>query len=153
MSADIFGYDRNVNTKSILSTNECVLDFGAGKVALVQQAVLQYGHEISQVTETGSADIYFVTGSPSGSLQVDGIVGKNGFFDGFGLGDQACGELKTLSITAVSNGDCTVKIEKNNGLRLEGALLQGLGLTISVQNHQVAQQAKFSIGKLSRTTS
>lgn len=153
MSADIFGYDRNVNTKSILSTNECVLDFGAGKVALVQTATLQYGHEISQVTETGSADIYFVTGSPSGVLQVDGIVGKNGFFDGFGLGDQACGELKTLSITAVSNGDCTVKIEKNNGLRLEGALLQGLGLTISVQNHQVTQTAKFSIGKLSRTTS
>lgn len=153
MSADIFGYDRNVNTKSILSTNECVLDFGAGKVALVQTAQLQYGHEISQVTETGSADIYFVTGSPSGSLQVDGIVGKNGFFDGFGLGDQACGELKTLSITAVSNGDCTVKIEKNNGLRLEGALLQGLGLTISVRDHQVTQTAKFSIGKLSRTTS
>ena len=153
MSNDIFGYNRNVHTKSILSGENCVLDFGDGKVSLLQQAELTYSHKIDPVYEVGSADVYFVNGGANGSLTFQSVVGRQGFFDGLGLGSQACGALSTLSITAVDTNNCGFKIEKNNAIRIEGALLQQVTLRFQVGNYQVAQGGNFVIGKVSTTTS
>lgn len=152
-SPDIFGYNRNVNTKSILSSENCVLDFGDGKVALVQDATLNYQHSISPVFEAGSSDIYFVNGGAQGSLNFSSVVGRQGFFAGFNLGKQACGDLSTLSLTSVAEDGCSVKLEKNNAIRIEGALLQSVNLSYRAGQYTVSQGGNFVIGKVSTTTS
>ena len=153
MSADIFGYNRNVNTKAILSSENCVLDFGEGKVALVQEARLEYGHKIDPVFEAGSSDIYFVNGGAQGTLTFSALVGRQGFFAGFNLGKQACGDLSTLSIAAVAEDGCSVKLEKNNAIRIEGALLQKVSLGFRAGQYQVTQGGEFVVGKVSVTSS
>ena len=153
MSADIFGYNRNVNTKAILSSENCALDFGEGKVALVQRADLTYEHAVNPVFEAGSSDIYFVNGGAHGSLRFDALVGRQGFFAGFNLGKQACGDLSTLSIAAVAEDGCSVKLEKNNAIRIEGALLQSVQLGFTAGQYQVSQGGNFVIGKVSVTSS
>ena len=153
MSADIFGYNRNVNTKAILSSENCVLDFGEGKVALVQSAELVYQHTINPVFEAGSSDIYFVNGGANGSLTFGSLVGRQGFFAGFNLGKQACGDLSTLSIAAVAEDGCRVKLEKNNAIRIEGALLRRVSLGFRAGEYQVSQGGEFVVGKVSVTSS
>lgn len=153
MSADIFGYNRNVNTKAILSSENCALDFGEGRVALVQNATLNYQHTVSPVYEAGSSDIYFVNGGAQGSLNFGSLVGRQGFFAGFNLGKQACGDLSTLSIAAVTEDGCSVKLEKNNAIRIEGALLQSVELSFNAGQYQVSQTGNFVVGKISVTSS
>jgi hypothetical protein len=152
-SPDIFGYNRNVHTKSLLSSENCVLDFGQGKVGLLQQASLAYQHTIQPQFEVGSSDIYFVNGGAQGQLQFTSLVGRTGFFAGFDLGSQACGDLQTLSITAVGDDNCDFKVEKNNAVRIEGAILQSVSLTFQAADYKVSQQGTFMIGKVMTTTS
>jgi hypothetical protein len=152
-SPDIFGYNRNVHTKSILSSENCVLDFGQGKVSLIQSAALSYQHMVTPQFETGSSDIYFVNGGAQGALQFSSLVGRNGFFNGFELGSQACGDLNTLSITAVGDSNCDFKVEKNNAVRIEGAILESVTLSFQAGTFTVTQGGQFKVGKVIVTSS
>lgn len=150
---DIFGYNRNIQNNAILSSDNVVLDFGNGKVSLIQGAELTYGHKISPVFEAGSADIYFVNGGANGALSVTSIVGRQGFFDGFELGIQACGNLSTFSLTALDNNECGFTLEKNNAIRLEGVLLERISLNFRAGEFIVGQGANFVVGKVITTKS
>ena len=147
MSTDIFGYERNIQPASMLSPDNAVLDFGDGKVSLVQEANVSYGHNVSPVFETGSSNIFFVQGGAQGSLTVASAVGKNGFLDTVKMGGQACGELSTLSLTATESS-CGFKLEKNKAARMEGVILKGVAINFRAGQYQVMQTLEFVIGKL-----
>ena len=147
MSTDIFGYERNIQPASILSPDNAVLDFGDGKVSLVQEVNVSYGHNVSPVFETGSSNIFFVQGGARGSLTVASAVGRSGFLDTVEMGGQACGELSTLAITAVENS-CGFKLEKNKAARMEGVILNRVNITFRAGQYQVMQTLEFVVGKL-----
>ena len=145
---DIFGYDREVKDKEILSSDNISMDLGEGKIALLQQVTAQYDHQIKPVYEVGSSALYFVNGQPMGSISFANIVGKSGFFNGFGLGGQACGELKTISINAVADSNCDYEIERNSTIKFEGAILKQIEFRVTAGEMFASTNGTFLVAKM-----
>lgn len=151
MNGDIFGYNREIKEKQLISADNVSLDFGEGRVALVQSVEGSYAHKIVPVFETGSSSMFFVNGQPIGGIKFSSLVGKDGFFAGFNLGKQACGVLNTITTNIVntSDGECEIKVEKNNAFKLEGAMLTSVSWAVRAGELQVVQGGDFQVAKLS----
>lgn len=155
MSTDIFGYNRQVIEKQIVSADNVSFDLGEGKISLVQSATIDYEHQIQPVFEVGSSSMFFVNGQPSGVMRFATLVGKEGFFHGLNLGNQACGTLNTISANIVDNSDgsCDIEVNKNNTLKVEGAILKSISLQIQAAGElRIAQGGVFQFAKLSRVS-
>ena len=80
---DFFGYQRELVGQNHLISSDYTSIFipapnGNGRLGLVQGSQLTYGHRVMPRFEGGSSELYWVTGQPSGALQVGRLVGNNG---------------------------------------------------------------------------
>ncbi len=145
---DIFGYNREVKSGEILSSDNVSLDLGEGKIALLQQCSVNYAHSIKPAFEVGSSALYWINGQPAGAMNFSALAGKKGFFYGWGLGKQACGQLSIFSINAVDNSDCNFEIENNKTIKIEGAILESVTLTVQAGEMTVVQGGSAKISKM-----
>lgn len=145
---DVFGYNREIKSKEILSADNVSLDLGDGKVALVQNVSASYMHQVAPMYEVGSSNLYFVNGQPMGQFSFGSLVGKSGFFSGFNLKNLACGDLKTLSVNLKNDNNCELEVTSNSTLKFEGAVLNSIGFQVTAQQLYITQEAQFTVAKL-----
>lgn len=148
---DILGYNRDIKTDSLISGNNVAIDFGYGRVALMDNATLSYGHSVQTINEVGSNAVYFVNGQPTGSLTTSVLVGPEGFFGVFLKGGTACGTLKTFNFNIIDGGCDTAQynITSNKNIKLEGVKPTRFGVSINANELRVVQTADFMVGKVS----
>ena len=110
MATDFFGVERNVNSHGQIATSElATIDLGGGgSVALVQQATWSYQLNVQPVYEAGSAELYWNTGQPQGTISMDRIVGSDGYLAEFSSLQGGCGTLQQITVGLGGTGGCTV---------------------------------------------
>ena len=144
--SDIFGYNRQTQANQIISSDNAVIDLGAGRIGLVQNYSASYNHQVEPRYEMGSSTLFWVTGKPSGQLQVSKLVGRDGLLTTFRTGEDACGGIRQLT-TSLDGGSCQVRA--GGGLNFNGAKLQGVGVQGSAGAFEIAESATFLVAELS----
>lgn len=140
---DFFGYQRTGNARAQIVSSEFARISIGGQVSLVQSFQAAYQHDVRPVFEIGSPQIRWVTGHPRGTINVGRIVGNNGFFAAFGGGGN-CGHLATISINASRGQECAdVNVSSGGSARFSGAILQGVGLTLTAGQVQIMETAQI----------
>lgn len=149
---DIFNYDVDVKTKQIVASRNVAVDFGNGKVALVQTVRGGYGHRVEPVYESGSSSVYFVNGHPMGTLEIMTIVGKDGWFANIlDNNNGTCAEIKTINLDLVSENECDVDITMNTNLKLESCIIREIGFQVTAADLSITNSASFICGKIMRS--
>lgn len=146
---DIFGYDRSVNSKEILSADFATLSFGDEKAKLVQQVQGSYQHKVEPRFETGSSALYWVNGQPMGQLQMGSVVGSKGWFQKITEKDAACALLEPITVRLNGDNRCDLEIS-NDTLKLEDALLQSVNFSFSAGDLDISEQATIMVSKIIR---
>ena len=145
--SDIFGYNKDIKEREIISSDYAAIDIGEGRLGLVQQWTAGYQHRVEPRFETGSSALYLVNGQPMGNISVNSLVGRRGFLAGFGAdGSAACGDLKTVIVSADGDGQCG--ISEGGSLSFSGTVIQSIQITAQAGNLDVAQSANFIAASL-----
>jgi len=115
---DIFGYEKDFKDEGqIISSQFAALSI-SGKVSLLQNVRGNYGREVRTMLESGSSNVFFVTGNSQGNVQASAAVGAKGFLASIkGQLNTGCGALKSVAVNLI-DGRCT---KSSNGLTFTGA--------------------------------
>jgi hypothetical protein len=138
MANDILGYDRTANAPGTVMTGDyALLDLG-GRVGLLQQVSVEYGQQVETFREVGSADLFWITGEPMGSLTAASAVSNKGFFDGLPKG--ICGSIEKAVVSLGGKGNCAAaNVTSSSALHIKDAVTKGLGVQISAGSRPITQ--------------
>jgi hypothetical protein len=107
---DYWGYNRTVEPNgTLVSSEHATFDLG-GRMALVQQVSANYAQNIMPKFEAGSATLRWLTGQAQGVINMDKLVGKEGFFEAFAALVDSCGSLQTVKIGLSGDAGCAAAI-------------------------------------------
>jgi hypothetical protein len=149
MATDFFGYNREVKANGqIMSTEFAVISLGAGKLALVQSVQAAYTQQAQPKFESGSPVLYWLTGQPSGNIQVAKLVGKGGFLSGFSSLKDSCGKLLGATISSDGTGGCSAGFN-GKSLTFAGGVCAQVGISWNVQNLEVQESATIQVASMS----
>lgn len=148
-NSDIFGGNRETKTGQLLTAENASIDFGNGRVALVQGIQASYSQNVQPQFEVGANTLYFVNGQARGSLRVDSLVGQTGFLADLNMGKGACGGVDVISINLVDTNNCGWELNKRSALKFESAVPESVTITINAGQLQIVQSVSFVVGKLS----
>lgn len=105
MAADIFGVNKDVPTKSVLSFQHVTLKIGA-EIKLCQQANLNYQRQITPVMAVGIPTIFLSPQPGQGTLQVSRAIGsEQKLGKDLKLDTSGCSILN-FSLSTGNTGDC-----------------------------------------------
>lgn len=97
---DMFGYQRSKVGSYLVSSDYAAVYFtdpsgalSANKAGLVQSASVSYQHQVQPRFESGSSELYWLTGQPMGRIGIGRLVGDRGILDGISFNDNP-GSLK-----------------------------------------------------------
>lgn len=146
---DIFGYERESHATGTTMTSEmATISFGEGgssRKKLVQSVQGQVQHTVTPLYESGSSDLYWNSGQPMGTVDMERIVGRGGFFDGMTSGN-ACGELTSVTVGSDGKGGCTAKRAENGkgkNIVFGGAIPVSFGFTFGAGIVEVRDRVSF----------
>lgn len=119
MPADFFGYSRTVSPNGTVMSSELATLSMGGIMSLVQQATGTYAQTVNAKFEAGSANLYWVTGQPQGTIQFARLVGTEGFLGGSNWSQiqGQCGSLVGLTLGSQGTSGCTT-VQPINGATL-----------------------------------
>lgn len=127
--ADIFGYSREVQSDSIVSSDFAKISVG-GQIGLVQQFNATYQRRIEPRFEVGSSNLYWVHGQPQGSIQLSKLVGTGGLLEGISL--EQCGKIDSVSLDITGGGACAPGGQ--GSLSFSGAMVQSINFVAQASN-------------------
>ncbi len=140
----IFGTNRTAKSAGQMASSEFARITLGGIVTLGQNCQGSYNRNIQTIFEIGNPNVYWIGGHEQGSLQIQRLVGKGGFFAE--LKPDACGSISPVSID-ISSGKCTTGA---GGLTIGDAMLEGVSFGFSAQALEISEGATLRFASLSR---
>lgn len=150
MSQDILGYNVESNMRHVASADLAVLDSGEGKVNLVQNTQIQYGHRVEPKYETGSSTVYFVNGQPSGQMSIGRLVGKSGLMDGHVINRADPVNHFEMKQFHLNIRDEYLNIQGTAGYRIETPVLANFSLQYGAGQLEIAEMVNYIFASLHR---
>jgi hypothetical protein len=153
MAKDFFGYVRDVNANGAVLTSEfATINLGGGIVRLVQNVNASYNQQVQSKFEAGSPSLYWVTGQAQGTVQMGRLLGRDGWFAGFSTFEDACGELKSLTIGLDGNSGCAaVRPAGGSTLQFSDAVPESLTLNFTAANLEVQEGITIRVATMSKS--
>ena len=171
MANDIFGYDRPA-PQAVFSSDMARMTVSSGsggdmniENCLVQNWNVTYRHDVQEIYEIGSSQLYWVKGHPVGEGSLGRIVGSAPnatkalrFFS-----DNAynmCNGGDTYDITLIP-GLCrsgsnlitdSQQVTDTVTLKLTGCVVTSIGFTINAQDVKISEELRFRFGSLELTS-
>jgi len=123
---DIYGYSRTAGADKAFSNEESIITISgdasngqsieANAPALVQNWTLQYANRVSELTELGSSNVYWVKGRPMGTGSLARVLGFH-TWDIFGKYMDICNGGATVTIDTEPKG-CEGNENKQKGVKI-----------------------------------
>ena len=143
MATDIFGYDKPVKSEGQIASSDFAAVTVGNKQSLVQSVTVDYGQQITPVSQIGDTQIYWVTSRPEGTLNVSKLVGSSGFFDGWKNLD--CGKISNLAVS-VDGGRCGFTGSGN--LTFTGGVIQSVSVRLGTDQTTIGETCVVKIASL-----
>jgi hypothetical protein len=152
MAQDFFGYVRDVQANgSVLTSEFATINLGGGIIRLVQSVNATYAQNVQAKFEAGSPTLYWVTGQAQGTIQMGRLLGREGWLSGFTAFENACGELRSLTIGLDGNSGCAAVAPANNSnLRFTDAVPQQITINFNVGGLEVTEGITIRAATMSR---
>ena len=152
---DIFGYKREKPT-AVFSSDLATLNISdtPTKGYLVQNWNFQYSHDVQEIYEIGSSNIYWVKGHPTGQGQLGRIIGKSGsklkFFsekayDACQGGDDMIIKMRPGICESAANPE---SVADEITIKLIGCIVTSIGFAIEAQDVKVMEDLKIKFASL-----
>jgi hypothetical protein len=152
MSKDIFGFEQTIESSNRLASSAAAsLIFDNQALNLAQNVQWQYGSQTSVIMEIGSSNVMHQSGRPSGRLEIQRLVGEDGFYSHITGDESGCGALATISIT-LKQDKCAADIKKNKVLNFGNCRVEAVSGGMSADNLRVIEGVSCLITKMQRTS-
>jgi hypothetical protein len=139
-----FGYNRNTSGTVATSEHATVSFGGGGKLKLVQTVEAAYAQRVEARFEAGSADMYWVTGQPQGTISFSRMVTTgDSLLSGY---DVPCGEVSSIAI-GMDGTSC--KPAGGGRLTFKDGVVERVGVSVQVGSLQVAESVQMKVATLS----
>lgn len=141
---DIFNYNRTSKSAGQVASSEFAVISMGGKQSLVQSVTVQYGQQVTPLTQIGDVNIYFMAGRAQGSVTCAKLVGAGGFLAGWRGSD--CGKITPMSVN-LAGGRCG--FSGSGSLTFDGGILESVTITLSSEQLQISESAQIRIASMS----
>ena len=152
---DIFGYKREKPT-AVFSSDLATLNISGTDVKgyLVQNWNFTYSHDVQEIYEIGSSNIYWVKGHPTGNGRLGRIIGKSGsqlkFFsdksyDACQGGDDMIIKMKPGICTS---GTDTTSVADEVTMTLVGCIVTSIGFAVQAQDVKIMEDLVIKFASL-----
>ena len=157
MATNILGYHRDNKTERLISSDYAALSFTEGgkkgKIKLVQNAQLNYGHQVIPRFEAGSSELYWVTGQAQGRINIGRAVSSAGIFSNIEPQDAATGTLVgfSLEVKDTAGGGSIAGVEGITGeksVSFKGGVIVNLTANITTGNLDVAEGIEIAFADM-----
>jgi hypothetical protein len=148
MAKDFLSYERQTKSKEIFSSDFATVSFGDEKARLVQSVQGNYGHRVEPRYEAGSSALYWVNGQPSGTVNINRLVGTKGWFAGLRDANIACALFKPITVKLDGDGNCDLTAEEDT-IKMEDVILQNVAFNFSAGGLDVTESLSFQVSKMS----
>ena len=111
MGNDLFGYDAKYQGIKIVRAKEMIFTVGTNKIGkvgtkagnyLVQNVQLTYQQSVQFLHELSTANAYYLTGPPMGSVSFDRIIGGSAITDFLGAAGQGVWTVPGAGTSAIA---------------------------------------------------
>lgn len=160
--SDFFGYSREKVGSFLLSADYASLYFAnipggtavaAQKAGLVQNATLAYQQQVQPRFETGSHELFWLTGQSLGTLQVSRLVGEKGILDGVSVNNNSNNLRKGLIGSVemkLGRQGLTGLTVKQQVIALSGCVMGNIGLGWGVGGFDVQESFSVSVALMKK---
>ena len=158
MPTDFFGYERQRPGQVIFSSDYAMVMFAnsltgdpANKLGLVQAAGVSYQHNVQPRFETGSHELFWLTGQSLGAVQLTRLVGEQGILVGIPQladpNDLRKGALGTVDIKMGRKGISGIAVSQSV-LELSGCMMSNYGTSFSVGGLEVQESVTIQVAMM-----
>ena len=141
----IFNTNRSTKTSGAMASSEYAKLTLGGVVTLGQSVQGNYTRKVQTIFEIGNPNIYWIGGHEEGTLGVQRLVGKGGFYENISPG--ACGEITPVSI-GLNGGPC---VSGAGGLTITDAVLESVSFGMSAGTLEINEGVNIKFASLSRS--
>jgi hypothetical protein len=141
----IFNTQRTAAATGRVASADYALVTVAGRSELVQSIQGQYGRRIESFHEVGSPNVNYVPGHEEGTLQIQRLVGKLGFFDGW-TGDN-CGVIRPVAVT-LQGGPCVAVAA--GGIQCSDTIVESVSFQFGSTGPSITESVSMRVGTMSR---
>jgi hypothetical protein len=155
---NILGYTRTKDANRLISSDFAGLSLdNEGTLGLVQQATVNYGHNVTPRFEAGSSELYWLAGQAQGSVQIGRSVTNSGFFSGLTPQNAAQGKFIdfTLDINKSNSGfsgaqDAATSVSANakKTLTFKGGIISAIGATVATGSLDVSESVTINFADM-----
>lgn len=133
--ADVLGYEQSVKMQgAIAQANMAHITVNGGACTLAQSITMDYQNQIQDVQAIGDTSIYWVPGSPSGSMSVTKLTSDSGFFSGWTGG--TCGHINSANVN-ISGNRCNFNGQAT--LSFSEGIIERLGISINAGQQTITE--------------
>jgi len=152
---DIFGYKRQKPT-GVFSADLATLNISNkdAKGLLVQNWRFTYSHDVQEIYEIGSSNIYWVKGHPTGNGQLGRIIGKSGedlkFFSDKSYDACQGGDDMLIKMRPgmCANATDTESVAETISMTLVGCIVTSIGFTVQAQDVKIMEDLTIKFASL-----
>ena len=119
------------------------------KLALVQSAQLNYGHQVIPRFEAGSAELYWVTGQAQGRITVQRAVSQGGMFGEVKADQAASGDLIKFSME-VKDINGGVSVSGNKNISFTGGVVVNLTASVQTGSLDVSEGVEIAFANMDK---
>ena len=155
-ATNVLGYKREKaqDAMRLISSDHATLKMangsGESQIHLVQNARVQFQHQVTPRFEAGSAELYWLVGQSQGTVTIGRAVSKSGFFSNLSPSDAASGDLVTFTLDTTTRKGPGVKVEASpqDTLTFKNGVIAGLGANIATQGLDVSEEVTINFADL-----
>ena len=145
---EFFGYSRNSNAiAQVISSEFATISLAGSEVSLVQNVSCEYQQEVRPVMAIGDPNLYWVTGHPQGTVQIQRMCGKTGILAAFKGGK--CGRIDSLTVNATRGQICADGVSGGGRVVFAGGILVGVGFTMQAGRVEIFESATIKVASMS----
>lgn len=141
---DIFNYNRTSRSAGQVASSEFAVVSMGGRQSLVQQVSVQYGQQITPITQIGDVNIYLLPGRAQGTVNCTKLVGSGGFLAGWR--NRECGKITPMSVN-MAGSRCG--FTGRGSLSFDGGIIENVQITLSSEQLQISESVTIRIASMS----
>lgn len=143
MATDIFGYNKDIRSSGIMTSEYVSVDIGGTGVGLGQSVDANYSQTIQPRYVLGSSVVYFLGGQSQGTVTVGRYVGESGLGN---FPEGGCGRRTSVAIGGT--GDACFS-GGSGKLTFSDAIFQSVGFAAQAGSLDVVENLTFFATTLS----
>lgn len=145
---EFFGYERTGNSMAqVISSEYATVSLAGAEVSLVQSVNADYQQEVRPVMAIGDPNLYWVSGHPQGTVQIQRMCGKTGFLSAFRGG--RCGRIDSMMVNATRGQVCADGVTGGGRAVFTGGILMGVGFNMRAGQTEIFETATIRVASLS----